>query len=138
MISKQPWQYSRIGKEYSFSAAHQLTKVSSDHPCSRMHGHNYVVEIEVRGDVSTRNGFCNGLDFYDIDQTVKPIIERLDHMCLNDFMENPTAELLAQYFLNEIYKVSTRYVYSVKVWETPKCWAMAVNPDGLFHRIHKE
>lgn len=137
-MAKQAWQYTRIGKEYAFSAAHKLTKVPDWHPCARLHGHNYLVEVEVRGDVSERNGFCNGLDFADIDKDVKPVIEKLDHQFLNDFIENPTAERIAQYILDEVYANSTRYLYSVKVWETPKCWAMVVNPDGLFHRVHKE
>ena len=135
---KQAWQYARIGKEYSFSAAHQLTKVPDGHPCARLHGHNYLVEVEVRGEVSERNGFCNGLDFADLDRDVKPVIEKLYHRFLNDVLENPTAERIAQFILDEVYARSTRYLYSVKVWETPKCWAMVVNPDGLFHREHKE
>lgn len=137
-MKKEPWQYARIGKTYAFSAAHQLTKVAEDHPCARMHGHNYVVEVEVRGDVADLNGFCNGLDFADLDKDVKPVIAKLDHQCLNDFMPNPTAERLAQYILTEVYARSTKYLFSVKVWETSKCWAMVVNPDGLFHRAHKE
>ena len=137
-MSKQAWQYTRIGKSYSFSAAHQLTKVPADHQCARLHGHNYVIEVEVRGDVSERNGFCNGLDFADLDRDIKPVIDMLDHQFLNDFLDNTTAERLAQFIMDEVYKRSTRYLYSVKVWETPKCWAMVVNQDGLFHRVHKE
>lgn len=137
-MNKQAWQYSRIGKTYEFSAAHQLTKVPEGHPCARMHGHNYTVEVEVRGDVAELNGFCNGLDFAVLDRDVKPVIAKLDHQCLNDFIHNPTAERLAQYILAEVYARSTKYLFSVKVWETPKCWAMVVNPDGLFHRVHKE
>ena len=137
-MNKQAWQYARLGKEYHFSAAHKLTEVQDGHPCKRLHGHNYVVEIEVRGEVSKRNGFVNGLDFYEIDELVKPIVEKLDHQFLNDFVENPTAENIAQYFLDEIYRTSAKYVYSVKVFETPKCWAMVVNPDGLFHKVHRE
>ena len=132
------WQYSRIGKEYHFSASHQLTKVPEWHPCGRLHGHNYIVEVEVRGDVSVRNGFCNGIDFYDIDEVVKPLIEKLDHHHINDVIENPTAERIAQWFLDQIMETTAKYVYSVKVWETPKCWAMAVNADGLYWKAHKE
>lgn len=41
---KPMWQYSRIGKEYHFSASHQLTKVGENHPCARLHGHNAGIE----------------------------------------------------------------------------------------------
>jgi 6-pyruvoyltetrahydropterin/6-carboxytetrahydropterin synthase len=126
--------YSRIGKQYSFSAAHQLTKVPDGHPCKRLHGHNYIVEIEVRGD-TTHNGFCNGVDFYHIDEEFKPLIDRLDHQNLNDFIDNPTAERIAQWFMDE---VKLKFIYSVTVWETPKCWAMAVNADGLYAKVHHD
>lgn len=135
---KQAWQYARIGKTYDFCAAHFLTKVPDGHPCKRMHGHNYTVEIEVRGDIAELNGFCNGIDFHQMDSVVKPIIAKIDHQTLNDFIENPTAERIAQYILREILASSTKYIYSVKVWETPKCWAMVVNPEGLYHSVHKE
>ena len=129
------WQYSRIGKEYHFSAAHFLTGVPSDHPCAGMHGHNYVVEVEVRGDISQRNGFCAGLDFSQIDKVMKPMIEKLDHKVINDTIENPTAERIAQWFLSN---ATPNYFYSVKVWETSKCWAQAVNAGGIFHKVHRD
>lgn len=132
---KKTWQYSRIGKTYSFSAAHHLPKTPTNHPCHRMHGHNYIVEVEVRGDISARNGFCSGLDFADLDKHVKPLVDKLDHQVLNDFIENPTAEHIAQWFMD---KLAMTCVYGVKVWETDKCWAMAINADGLYHEAHKE
>lgn len=132
---KRHWQYSRIGRVYEFSAAHRLPKLPATHKCHNLHGHNYVVEIEVRGDTMDSSGFCLGLDFAVIDKMVKPVIDRLDHSYLNDTIENPTAENIAQWLLTQF---ADAYVYSVKVWETPRCWAMAVNPDGLFHAVHKE
>ena len=127
-------KYSRIGKQYAFSAAHYLPMVKDGHPCKRVHGHNYIIEIEVRGDTS-RNGFCNGIDFYEIDVHFKPLIDRLDHQNLNDFIENPTAENIAQWFMDE---VKLKFIYSVTVWETPKCWAMAVNQDGLYAKVNRD
>ena len=32
------------------------------------------------------------MDFADVKVAVKPIIERLDHHCLNDIIDNPTVE----------------------------------------------
>lgn len=140
------WKLCRIGKEYEFCAAHRLPFVKPSHQCSRVHGHNYKVEIEVRNEVLTANynasevvGFCGGLDFAEIDNQVKPVISRLDHKYLNDIdgLENPTAENIASYILKEVN--STRSIfYSVKVWETPKCWAMVINSDGLYRKEHKE
>lgn len=113
-------KFSRIGKSYSFSAAHHLTGVPSDHPCARLHGHNYRVEVELFGKIDPFSGFACGMDFADLDRVIKPIIERLDHQLLNDFVANPTAENLAIYVAHEIDLVG---VVSVRVWETDKCWA---------------
>lgn len=133
------WELCRIAKEYSFEAAHMLPKVPDGHKCKRLHGHNYKVEVEFRGEIAPKDGFCGNLDFADIDAQVKPIIDRLDHQYLNEIegLDNPTAENIAAYLLREIN--STRSIFfSVKVWETPKCWAMVVNKDGLFRSAHKE
>jgi len=104
-----------------------------------MHGHNYVVEVEYRGEIAAKDGFCGNLDFADVDDQVRPVIDRLDHRCLNEIagLENPTAENIAAYLLKEIN--ATRSIFfSVKVWETQRCWAMVVNKDGLFRAAHKE
>lgn len=134
---KQKWQLCRIGKQYSFSAAHQLPLVPDGHPCKRLHGHNYVVQVEFRGEIAPKDGFCGNLDFADLDKVVKPIIERLDHQFLNDFIPNPTAELIAAYFLTEINKERSIY-HSVTVWETPKCYAMVINDEGWYQKEHRE
>jgi 6-pyruvoyltetrahydropterin/6-carboxytetrahydropterin synthase len=134
---KANWQLARIGKQYAFSAAHHLPKVASGHPCKRMHGHNYLVEVEFRGEIAPKDGFCGNLDYADMDSDVKPVIEKLDHRLLNDFIDNPTAELIAAHILACINSQRSIY-YSVKVWETPKCWAMVVNPDGYFHPAHRD
>jgi 6-pyruvoyltetrahydropterin/6-carboxytetrahydropterin synthase len=131
------WQLCRIGKQYAFSAAHQLPKVGDGHPCKRLHGHNYVVEIEVRGEISPKDGFCSNIDFMEVDKHMKPIIEQLDHHFLNDIpgLENPTAEHIAAWILD---KYPVHYLFSVTVWETPKCWAQVVNSDGFFPKEHRD
>lgn len=37
----------RIRKEFHFSASHQLTHLPPDHQCARLHGHNYIVVVEL-------------------------------------------------------------------------------------------
>jgi len=135
---RQLWQLCRIGKQYDFSAAHFLPKVHDGHPCKRMHGHNYLVEVEIRGEIAPINGFCAQTDFADIDAIIKPIIAEIDHRVLNDFIDNPTAENIAVYLLQKFMDNSTRYLFSIKVWETPKCWAMVVNDGGLYDVRHRE
>ena len=109
-----------IGKSYHFSAAHHLTGVSHDHPCRRVHGHNYRVEISIKGVVDPSTGMI--LDFFDMDRIIKPLIKKhLDHRDLNDVLENPTAENLAHWFLENLS--SELHIASITVWETEKCWA---------------
>jgi len=38
----------RIGKRFSFSASHFIGGLPADHPCARLHGHNYDVEVVLR------------------------------------------------------------------------------------------
>jgi 6-pyruvoyltetrahydropterin/6-carboxytetrahydropterin synthase len=80
-------------------------------------------------------GFCNGVDFNYVDTIIKPLVDQLDHRTLNDIIPNPTAECIAQWFLDN---ANPHVFYSIKVWETSKCWAMAINADGLFPKVHKE
>ena len=127
------WKHARIGKQYSFSASHTLDNTGiENHPCSRLHGHNYIVEIQVRGAVSPMFGWV--VDFKFIDDSIKPLIDQLDHRHLNDIIDNPTAENIAQWIMDSH---SPHFIWSVKVWETSKCWAEVVNPDGLWYKEDK-
>ncbi len=134
---KANWQLARIGKQYAFSAAHQLPCVPEWHPCHRLHGHNYIVEVEIRGEIAPKDGFCSNIDFMEVDKNMKPIIDQLDHHFLNDIpgLENPTAELIAAWILD---KYPVKYLYSVTVWETPKCWAQVINADGFYQKAHRD
>jgi 6-pyruvoyltetrahydropterin/6-carboxytetrahydropterin synthase len=81
-----------------------------------MHGHNYIIDVIVEGSVDSKTGFV--MDFHVLDETVKPLINTLDHQVLNDFIPNPTAESIAEWFLSRIPPAS-----SCICWETPKCYA---------------
>ena len=34
-----------IAKRFAFSASHVIGGLPADHPCARLHGHNYEVEV---------------------------------------------------------------------------------------------
>lgn len=131
------WQLARIGKQYHFAAAHFLPKVPDGHKCKNMHGHNYMVEVEIRNEISPLDGFCGNVDFYQVDESMKPIIAKLDHKLLNEVegLENPTAENIAAWILKEYQPA---ILFSVTVWETPKSWATVVNREGFFQKEHRE
>lgn len=117
-----------ITRRYRFEAAHFLPNVPEGHKCKRMHGHNYCIEVELSGPVGTSSGFI--CDFFDLDLSVAPMVKECDHRVLNDVLglENPTAELIGQWFLNGIrdrlrFAGALFDVRSVRVFETDDCWA---------------
>lgn len=77
-----------IAKQFAFSASHQLHNVPPGHPCGRLHGHNYTVEVEVSSH-KLENQWV--LDFGMLSKMVQPIIDGLDH-------QNITYDLLYRIF----------------------------------------
>lgn len=118
-----------ISKEFAFSASHQLSGLPEHHPCSRLHGHNYLVRVELEGPVN-EIGFV--VDYGELRGFANWIDEWVDHKHLNDvFTINPTAEHLAREMLLVARKVLAplhlRLVdIGVSVSETPKTWATVV------------
>lgn len=84
-----------LERSYRFEAAHYLPHAPESHPCRRLHGHSYRIDVAVTGPVGKESGWV--VDFGDIDAVVEPICARLDHRLLNDIagLENPTSEVLA-------------------------------------------
>ncbi len=110
-----------------FAAAHLLR----DYPgiCSRLHGHNWKVEVEV---TATRlNEIGMGMDFRDIKAATNELIGALDHRNLNDIPPfdtiNPTAENISAYIYKGLSKeINTECitVSSVTLWETDRACVM--------------
>lgn len=72
----------KITQAFTFEAAHRLPNVPPAHRCHRMHGHSYRVELRLQGAVDPVTGFV--ADFFDIEAAFQPLLERLDHHCLNE------------------------------------------------------
>lgn len=127
-----------ISKTFDFSASHRLEGLSDDHPCSRLHGHNYRVKLELTGP-ATGPGFVK--DYRDLAPFKKWLDECLDHRHLNDLMQaNPTAEHLARWLAYVAHSVigaeDTLERLAVSVSETPKTWAtftldLPASPEAL-------
>ena len=94
-----------------------MPRLPEGHKCGNLHGHNYRVEIIVRGVLDNR-GFVR--DFAEIDAEVTPLIQQVDHKLLNDVegLNNPTAEIIAAWFLDRIQDCEC-----VRVYENDECWA---------------
>ena len=116
-----------------FEAAHQLP----DYPgkCSRLHGHNWKVEVTVTGHELNHLGMV--MDFKDLKAEVGTVIEKLDHYYLNDLPAfktiNPTAENIAKYIYDSLAELSTFQqaikIRCVQVWESPRS-AVKYCPQG--------
>ena len=112
----------KINKQFSFSASHILDKLPDDHPCARLHGHNYVVTIHLRSEELNDYGLVR--DYKDLNFVKEYLDRTLDHRYLNDIIPNhPTAENMARY-LFDIFSEKLPELYAVEVSETPKTSAI--------------
>ncbi|MDI9226387.1 6-carboxytetrahydropterin synthase QueD [Serratia bockelmannii] len=89
-------------KDFQFEDAHRLPLVPEGHKCGRLHGHSFMVRLEVTGDVDPHTGWV--MDFAELKAVFSPIWERLDHHYLNDIpgLENPTSEVLAAWIWQQL------------------------------------
>ncbi|GHE03383.1 6-pyruvoyl tetrahydrobiopterin synthase [Defluviimonas sp. 20V17] len=111
----------RIAKEFAFSASHQLCHLPPDHQCARLHGHNYVVVVELAAEALNADGFVR--DYHDLAPLKTYIDECFDHRHLNDVLDGPsTAETLARHF-HDWCRARWPETVAVRVSETPKTWA---------------
>jgi len=106
-----------------FASAHTLR----DYPgaCSRMHGHNWKVELEAVATSLDEVGM--GVDFKVMKEAAREVGGRLDHQYLNDLepfkTTNPTAENIAAYMYKEIsarINSDSIKVTALTLWETER------------------
>lgn len=126
-----------ITRKFHFSASHKVSnplwseeenmKVYGKCANPGGHGHNYILEVTVAGEVDPKTGFV--MDLKELNDLLeKDLMPRVDHRNLNtdvDFMNgvNPTTENLAVKIWNEIegnITNGTRRLYSIKLFETEK------------------
>ncbi len=106
-----------------FAAAHLLRGYPG--ACSRLHGHNWKVEVEVVATALDAIGM--GVDFKVIKAATQDVIGRLDHYNLNEIAPfdtiNPTAENIAAFLYGELSKAlntDTVTVRAITLWETDR------------------
>ncbi len=86
-----------------FAGAHQLTMVG--HKCENLHGHNWQVEVCVKGPELNSAGVL--ADFGDIKKAVRQVVDKeLDHKYLNELEmfkgQQPTSERIAVYIAQRV------------------------------------
>ncbi len=116
-----------------FASAHTLRDYPGD--CSRMHGHNWKLEVEVLA--RELDGLGMGLDFKEVKRAARELTDALDHRYLNDIAPfdeiNPTAENLAAHLYQGLSSKLNRdgvRVSAVTLWETERaCVRYTEEPD---------
>ncbi|XP_060644592.1 6-pyruvoyl tetrahydrobiopterin synthase [Drosophila sulfurigaster albostrigata] len=153
-MSQQPVAF--LTRRETFSACHRLHSPQlSDAEnlevfgkCNNFngHGHNYTVELTVRGPIDQRTGMVlNITELKDAIETV--IMKRLDHKNLDKDVEYfakipSTTENLAVYIWDNIrtHLKKPELLYEVKIFETPKNIITYRGPyqmNGLYNPINK-
>ena len=125
-----------VSRRETFNAAHQLrdpelTEAENRRlygKCANLHGHNYVLEVVVAGEIDKATGYV--VDLKEVSEIIsRQIIEDVDHRNLNTdvpWLEGliPTAENLALAFRERIRtELPAGSLRRVRVWETDKNWA---------------
>ncbi|MCI5820954.1 MAG: 6-carboxytetrahydropterin synthase [Elusimicrobia bacterium] len=104
----------------SFSAAHRLPHY--DGPCHDLHGHTWKAVFIIEGPVQQDGMVC---DF----KVIKKLLDDQlpDHRFLNDEVENPTAENLAQYLFKKAgEKLAEKglKLKTLEIWESENAAAI--------------
>lgn len=118
-------QLTTICRRYDFEAAHFLPAeiVGPTHKCARTHGHSYVLEVMISGELE--NGMVRGMEFDVIDEVARALVRICDHNLLNDIpgLEIPTIENIAPWFANAIKNGLGGIPVTVRIYEGPRSWA---------------
>ncbi|MCG2576734.1 6-carboxytetrahydropterin synthase QueD [Dechloromonas sp. XY25] len=145
-----------ITRRLEFDAGHRIPDHKSQ--CRHLHGHRYVIEITLAGDIINKAGdAANGMvmDFSQVKDLAKQhLVDAWDHAFLAfvgdkavvDFLATlpehktvlldciPTAENLARLAferLDAVYRDTYGnhlHLQQVRLYETPNCWADALRP----------
>jgi 6-pyruvoyltetrahydropterin/6-carboxytetrahydropterin synthase len=133
----------KIAKEFRWEMGHRLP--FHEGLCKNIHGHSYKMVVEIIGEVN-KNGMI--IDFYDLGNIVKPVLDIYDHafLCwendepLREFLEKQdmkrvivsyqsTVENICADLIRKIYNGLNNldgYNFeklSVKIFETPNSFA---------------
>ena len=124
----------------AFDSAHFLYGYKGK--CANIHGHRWVIEVQINGDSLVPTGSKKGMlvDFSDFKNLVKEFADNFDHALIYEtgslkpatvgalnsegfrliaLRFRPTAENLAKHFYDELKKKKLS-VLSVTVYETPE------------------
>jgi 6-pyruvoyltetrahydropterin/6-carboxytetrahydropterin synthase len=116
-----------LTRSFRIEAARSLPRLPATHPCSRVHGHSFVIELELRGPIDPELGWL--VDYEDIARAFEPVRHALDHRLLNDVpgLSNPTSEHIARWCFDHLV-TALPSLTAVNVMETPETRAIYRRP----------
>lgn len=147
-----------ITRKLEFDAGHRIPDHRSQ--CRNLHGHRYVLEITLQGDVVETEGAPDRgmvMDFADVKSlAMEHLVSRRDHAFLvfegdarvREFLESmpehktvvldriPTVENLAAVAFDVLAQVYDAHygvnlrLHRVRLYETPNCWADVVRDNA--------
>lgn len=119
-----------IFRVFHLQCARRLPALPASHPCARVHGHSFEIEVTLRGTVDPVAGWV--CDFADIERAWRPVHDALDHRYLNDIdgLENPTSEHLAMW-LWQMLAPSLPALAQIRVVETHNAGCIYRGPEQL-------
>ncbi len=105
----------------NFAAAHNLREFRGK--CENLHGHNWKVEVVLRGKVLQKNGVL--VDFGEVKAEIRSVLEEMDHRYLNEIpffsTNNPSSENITRFLFAKLsakFDSGDRRLYSVTAWES--------------------
>lgn len=130
-----------ISKQFHFSASHQLVGLPAEHPCARLHGHNYVYEVVLCSE--TVNADAMVFDYGLLKPLDDAVQEWFDHRDLNERLTAlyihygvpadriESVKTTAENIARAIHWLATLRlslppavsIVAVRVSETPRTWA---------------
>lgn len=118
-----------VTKRFTFEACHFLPQHLG--LCNRLHGHSYMMEITVSGEIK-ECGEEKGMiiDFSRLKDIInRNVVREFDHSKLNDSLDNPTAENLANYVFDVMDIILSALhvtLEKVRIWETRDSYAEVI------------
>lgn len=112
-----------LTRSFRLESARRLPRLPATHPCARVHGHSFVIELELAGPIDPELGWL--IDYNDIAAAFEPLRQKLDHRFLNEVegLENPTSEHIARWVFDHL-SPTLPALTAVTVMETPETRAI--------------
>ena len=133
-----------ITKQYNFCAAHRYWNDKWSHEKNYeifgkdidIHGHNYILDITIRGPVDIESGFI--INLKELNQIIYDnIIDIMDHSQIEKditWFDNrqPSTENMVIFMWEQIYKKipMPAKLYAIKLQETPTIYTEYFGPGG--------